>query len=242
LRAGYAGNNQNNMTLTNLIKLSFILAAIGVVLSLASIAVPWMIDTGVVSDSRWQAAGQISSAFAAIFGMLIASAALFAYLKREEVGQVQADQAYQQKLRLEQAIHQYCFFFERIEKKVSQSALPKNDDYAQYNFLILPSLSHLKNSLAEAAASDLYQALGSIPMKQAGGIDTNGAIELIYLHFHIQRMMDDNVVNINDNLLKKSLACLIEALSKTNKENIYKLIHQPLDKKPLEYMQIHANK
>ena len=217
------------MNIVNLFKLVRVLIIFGIFLAIMSIVLPFVtrIDPNTLSS-----AGQISSAIAAIFGLAIASLALFAYINREEVGQSQADRAWIEKERLENALHQFAVLAEGAYK-IAGKGHP-NESYYIKTFGA-QALRNLSASIATARESDLYRVFSNIQTEDG---QSCGAW-LLMLEAEILR--NESEEKINENLVfiiqSNAISLLIKALSTVTKDTVYKQIHKPLSDEVFKMME-----
>ena len=209
------------MRLSTLFRIALVLIILGVVLSLASLALPQWPS---ISPDKLSAAGQIASAIATIFGISIAGLALFAYVSREEVGQSQADAAWVAKEALEQALHQFSVTLQWVGHAASAQS-EFDADFAMQSVL-LPAAATLLKDLDAARKSVLYRAISAESPFAAGGL-------LVILTSLLAWSIRSNQIHP---ALFRNLSELSTALRSVSKENVYRLVHQPLPSDAFDFV------
>ncbi|MDI9337678.1 MAG: hypothetical protein QM539_04540 [Alphaproteobacteria bacterium] len=211
------------LSLSKLINISITLIVVGIISSLVSMGI--IIYGNLIKDyNKYSAAGEISSALANIFGLMIASIALIAYINREEIGQNLSDKAWESKEKLEQAFHQFAAIMQYANNN------PKNKNFMDdFDILIHPTLKYLNQSLKTAKNSDLYQALWSDYIPSNKGQELKVGLLILLLNYEIDYQLNKKE-NIDLNLLLLFANKIIVALREINKENIYILVHDSLKK------------
>jgi hypothetical protein len=212
------------MNLVALFKLVRVLIIIGVIVALICLFIPF---TTPLSADRISAAGQLAAAVAAIFGLTIASLALFAYINREEVGRLQADRAWQEKQQLDQALHQFASLI-AIANTTTHGEIEK-----EYDRLLHPALTMLLDSLATARKSDLYRALNNIKTTAPG--KPLASELLLFFEAQIRASLHEHIRGV-DRSLFVYYTCLVDALSQITKDNVYDRAHIELSGRMSKFM------
>jgi hypothetical protein len=199
-----------------------VLIIIGTVAALACLFVPFKTALGA---DRISAAGGLSGAVAAIFGLAVATLALFAYINREDVRRVEADRAWLAKQQLEHALHQFAEYLQlaylMTDGRISD----------EFDRLLKPAHVNLLEGLAEARNSAVYVALSN----HVGPNETRASVLLLALEAQVRLSLSENRRTLDSFVLEK-LHDLLTSLQQITQENIDGLLRKGLAPEPYEFL------
>ncbi|WP_421326407.1 hypothetical protein [Aeromonas veronii] len=189
----------------------------GVVITAAFCYGLYINDASHLSD-----AGSFVSGVTAIFGVFVGSFAIYMYIYAEDIRKKNSDIAWEEKLRLEEALHKY-FVSMKVHVQHFGTNVEKNHGIYWH------ALSSLQDTLLNVRKSSLYRALAVRYENE----DFNVAYEITVLEAHIENHMNSNSKEIGQALIV-SPHNIYEALVTLSEDDIKKSLTEKLPIAPVE--------